>query len=136
MVAGGKYMSQKSNTFPCTWVKFMKPFPKQTAKLIKFFYSKNKMKFYYPFFSQMFHVFSVLLQGFFHRLQFVSNCWPKICWKSRFSPFFSIRPSKTLPQISQNWKPFPAPMQEIKTNIYPCLKHRQISDWIRKTETD
>ena len=29
----GKYLSQKSKTFPCTCVKFLKPFPKQTSKL-------------------------------------------------------------------------------------------------------
>ena len=33
----GRYMSQKSITFPCIGVKFSKPFPKQTVKLIDFF---------------------------------------------------------------------------------------------------
>ena len=51
-------MAQKSKIFPCTCIKYLQPFPKQTAKLIKFFYSKNKMKFYYPFFSQMFLIAS------------------------------------------------------------------------------
>ena len=85
-------MSQKSVTFPCTDVKFSKPFPKLTGKLSGFFYKKMKKN---QFYLQIFHIFSMLLQSFFSKITIFSNFWPRLCWKSNYFPFSNFQPQNS-----------------------------------------
>ena len=105
-------MYRKTETFPCTVKTLPQPESRKTALFTNFslFFKVNAPK------SKLIETHPSFFQPTSAKLMKTDHVDQE--FKKGYWGHFA--PPKTLPQNLKNSKPFPAPVQEISTYIYPC----------------